>query len=61
MDIITGFIAIVVMLFAYFIPTIVALGKKQVLQVFVVNLFVGWTFFGWVIALFVALTPEDNK
>lgn len=44
----------------YFAPTIVAVarGLRHQGQVFVVNLFTGWTFFGWVIALVMALRPK---
>lgn len=42
-----GFLAL------YFLPCIVALGRDSdsKLQIFLVNLLVGWTFLGWVIAL----------
>ncbi len=35
----------------YFVPTYVAKGKPHFTQVFILNLFLGWTFLGWVIAL----------
>lgn len=37
----------------YFVPTLIAaLGRKRnALAVFVLNLLLGWTFFGWVLAL----------
>lgn len=35
----------------YFIPSMVASGKPQNDSVFVLNLFLGWTFLGWVVAL----------
>ena len=48
-----GVIAILVF---YFLPSIVAAGRKvrHVGSVFVVNLFLGWTILGWVIALAMA-------
>jgi hypothetical protein len=41
----------------YFVPTIVATARKipTVGLVFVINLFLGWTFLGWVIALAMAV------
>ena len=37
----------------YFIPTIVALEKKHINKqaIFILNLFLGWSLVGWVIAL----------
>lgn len=37
----------------YFIPTGCALlvGKRNVGAIFILNLFLGWTFLGWVVAL----------
>ena len=37
--------------FFYFIPTIIAFRKRDVLAIFVLNVLAGWTFVGWVIAL----------
>ncbi len=37
----------------YFLPTIVAVGcgHRHWAAVFILNLFLGWTFLGWVVAL----------
>lgn len=35
----------------YFLPTIIARDKPQVLAVFLVNLLLGWTVIGWFVAL----------
>jgi len=43
--------AITLGLIIYLIPTICAAGKKQSTSVFLVNIFLGWTFLGWVLAL----------
>ena len=42
-----------VFLYIYFIPTSVAINKKQVnyFSIFVINLFLGWTIVGWIICL----------
>ncbi len=40
----------------YFLPTIVAVARKvpNIGSVVVINLFLGWTFIGWVVALAMA-------
>jgi hypothetical protein len=44
----------------YFIPTIIAMCRHTPngLRVFVVNLLLGWTVLGWVIALMMACTSK---
>ena len=51
-----------VMMFIYFIPVIVAHYKEHTKEssIMVVNLFLGWTFLGWVIALAWAVS-ESKK
>ena len=44
----------------YFLPAIVANRKKNCDAIFVLNLFLGWTFLGWVIALVWAMTTEKE-
>jgi hypothetical protein len=41
------------LVFLYFLPTVIALlrGAAGFGGVFVINLFLGWTFIGWIIAL----------
>lgn len=47
---------ILVVIGLYFLPTIVAWFRDSRLTapVFILNLFFGWTFFGWVVALAMA-------
>jgi hypothetical protein len=47
----------------YFIPSIVAVMRKHNNRnpIIVLNFFLGWTFFGWVIALVWALTDNVRK
>ena len=49
-------------IFIYFIPSISAYSskKKNASSIFVINLLLGWTFIGWVVALSWALT-KDTK
>ena len=52
-------IALVILAFAlYFTPSLVAWRKKCGSGVMVLNLFLGWTFFGWVAALIWAVTAD---
>lgn len=63
----TGLIYFVAVLISYFIPFIVAKyrGHKQSLAIFMLTLFTGWTFIGWVGALVWACTdnvkPKTKK
>lgn len=47
----------------YFAPTIVAVGRKVVNtgSVIVVNLFLGWTLVGWVVALAMAVRTNHSR
>jgi Superinfection immunity protein len=51
--------AILLGIFVYFIPVLTALrrGHRAATSIFVVNLFLGWTFVGWVICLAWAYSP----
>lgn len=42
----------------YFLPTLIARDKPQVLAVFLVNLLLGWTVIGWFVALMWAAAAE---
>lgn len=48
-----GFIWLGLILLCYFFPTVVANVRKHnhVMAIFCTNLFLGWTFIGWVVAL----------
>ena len=47
----SGIITILVFVGIYFIPTIFGWEHKDKNAIFILNLFLGWTFIGWVIAL----------
>lgn len=55
-----GFLFIVFCLGIYFLPSIVAelRGRPNKGAIFVLNLFLGWTFLGWIIALVWAVSGE---
>lgn len=47
----------------YFLPTIIAAirGKANTLAIFALNLLLGWTFVGWVVAFVWSLTAEQRS
>ena len=51
---------VILAILAYFIPTIVGWRKKNAGGIIALNLFLGWTFLGWVAALIWALSPEKS-
>ena len=55
-------IVLTALLLGYFLPTVYAFVKhsKNVVGIFVLNLFLGWTFVGWVIALVWALREGER-
>lgn len=58
MSMIGGVAFIVLVGFIYFIPSIIGMQKKNAGAIFALNLFLGWTFIGWVIALVWALCKD---
>ena len=50
-------------LFLYFIPILVGYKNRNAMGIFILNLFLGWTFIGWVVALIWAVSdsPKDNS
>lgn len=49
----TAFLIIASVLIFYFLPAIVAIARSHhnALAIFILNLLLGWTFLGWVVAL----------
>lgn len=60
LNLILGAAAVLFLFFLYFLPVIVAEARHhgQTNSITVVTLFLGWTFFGWVVAL--AWAFSDN-
>jgi hypothetical protein len=56
------FVILLVLAIPYFIPSIVAVARKMPNKgsTIVVNLFLGWTFIGWVVALAMACGRKDS-
>jgi hypothetical protein len=53
-----SFAGIVIMLVIYFIPTFCASEKKNFTSIFMLNLFLGWTLIGWIVALIWGLSKD---
>lgn len=45
----------------YFLPSIIGSGKANAGAIIALNLFLGWTFVGWVVALVWALTNDAPR
>lgn len=58
-DALTGMVILVVLAGAYFLPSIVALQRnhQSAAPIFVINLCLGWTLLGWVVALAWSVGP----
>lgn len=56
----SGILLIVIVFGFYFFPTIIAIkrGKANVASIALVNLFLGWTFIGWIVALVWAVSKQ---
>ncbi len=53
-------IFLLIPLLMYFLPALLARNKSDFTSIFLLNLFLGWTFIGWVIALVWALSAEPQ-
>jgi Superinfection immunity protein len=58
-----GFVLLLLGIVFYFLPGIVAIGREHpnTTSIFVLNLFLGWTLVGWVIALVWAVGNIDKS
>jgi len=53
-------LAFVGVIFLYFLPSFMARGKKHYSGIEILNIFLGWTGLGWVLALIWAVSDEDK-
>lgn len=62
-DVVHGLVVLLMLFATYLFPTLVALGrgKKNATAIGILNLFLGWTFIGWVVALIWAFTFEAKN
>ena len=58
-----GHVLILLLLSAYFMPSVIAFARKHQNKaaIMVVNVFLGWTFLGWVASLAWSLTNVNNR
>lgn len=56
-----GALLLILLLAVYFIPTMAGWKKKNGTAIFLLNLFLGWTLVGWVVALVWATVHEESK
>jgi len=63
MTLIAGLLIFLLLIWAYFFPGWIAERRKHnnVAAIIVINLFLGWTFVGWVAALAWAMTDNTDK
>jgi hypothetical protein len=54
------FILSIILIFLYFLPTVAGVRKRNAGAIFVLNLFLGWTVIGWVVALVWASTVDKK-
>lgn len=62
-DAFASFLAILLIIGIYLIPTIIAVCRKayHTAAAIIVNVFLGWTFIGWVVALILSLLNAPTK
>ena len=55
-------VCVAIVLAIYFIPTMIAGVRERINKgaIFCMNLFLGWSFIGWVVALIWAVKEPDN-
>lgn len=58
MSVISGIFTFAICLFVYFLPSIIGGSKKNIGAIFALNLLLGWTLIGWIVALIWALTKD---
>ncbi|MCP3471393.1 superinfection immunity protein [Bradyrhizobium sp. CCGUVB1N3] len=58
-----GLIVLAILIGCYFFPTLIALGRRHrnTLAIFLLNLFLGWTFCGWIASLVWAATAVKRR
>ena len=63
MPVLRGVVLLLALCFAYLVPTVVALGcrHRQAATVAVLNILLGWTLIGWVVALAIAVSHNPRR
>ncbi len=57
-----GSLFLLILVAVYFVPTIVAYSRRKddIMAILLLNLFLGWTLVGWVVALVWAVTKDKE-
>ena len=59
----SGFVILLIFLGAYLAPSIIAVARKhhQLAPIIVINIFLGWTVIGWVVALAMSVSETGGR
>lgn len=57
---ITTIIIILIIIFIYFIPSMIAKNKRDFPAIFLLNIFLGWTWFIWLVCIMWALLSKEK-
>jgi hypothetical protein len=60
-DFMTSGLGFIIITTLYFVPTLVALNKKYLMGIFIINLTLGWTILGWIGSLVWAVSSPKNE
>jgi hypothetical protein len=60
-EVVQGFLLMLILMVVYFVPAYVGRKKRNAAAILALNLLLGWTLIGWVVALVWALTVEELK
>ena len=61
MEIVWGLFVVILLSAFYVLPSIIGWKKRNAVAICALNLLLGWTFVGWVVALVWALTVEPSN
>ncbi len=63
MDVAGGLLIVLIIAFIYFLPSLIAWSRdhKNTASIAVVNIFLGWTLVGWVVALAMSVSGGVQK
>ena len=54
-------ILVLIVIIIYFLPTLLASKHRNVWSIALLNLFLGWTFIGWVVAMIWAVSKDKKE
>jgi len=60
MGAVAGILAFILVAMLYFLPTILGWNKRNVVAIFILNLLLGWSVIGWIVALIWALAKDST-